>query len=179
MKILFTLDGKMVDASALSSDKFFSLLLSSLGFADDIKLIAKSTAHLQQMVEIFSFYCKAFGLRFSIPKCVCMVSHRILPSEIELRQQRQDDLIIMVEGKQIKVVTEALYLGAMEADNNDINVELSQRCKRLMASFNMWGKVTLNPHIQVEARLAILNSTVVQVGISNCQTWNHTPGDLA
>jgi len=48
----------------------------------------------------------------------------------------------------------------------------------LTAAFYSWRKVTLNPHVSLEARMAIFNSTVVEMGLANCQTWNHTATDL-
>jgi len=125
MKLVFTLDGDIVDTSDMDERTFFSKLFSSLGFADDMKLIAKSARDLQTMVNIFRYYCNIFGLDFNIPKCVCMVTHRILASEVALRQRRQDELVIVVAGQRLKVVTETITLGQVECDTNSIGPELA------------------------------------------------------
>ena len=154
----------------MDEGEFFSMLLSSVGFADDMKFIATSNSDLQTMVLIFHRFCGIFGFKFNIPKCVCMVTQRVFASQTELRQERLDDLVIMVEGKQIKVVTETPYLGTVECDTNDLSVEMATRCARLTGAFHSWGRVTLNPHVSLLARLRILDSTVVQIALFNCQS---------
>jgi len=129
--IVFNLDGNIVDPSTMNAGTFFSLLLSSVGFADDIKFIARSPAHLQQMILIFHHYCKRFGLALNVPKCECMVVHRIMATQIELRQRLEDELIILVDGVRLRVVNQAVYLGAVECDTNSICPELATRCTKL------------------------------------------------
>jgi len=178
VSIVFSLHGTLVDSSKMDEEQFFNILLSHIGFADDIKLIAKSAPQLQRMTTIFYDYCKIFGLTLNVAKCECMVVQRITAANVELRQRRMDELVIMVGEERMKVVTETQYLGAMENDTGSIGKELAVRCKRLSASFHIWRGVTLNPHITVAARFSIFNSTVVQMGLMNCQTWNNTPAEL-
>ena len=77
-----------------------NLILTALGFADDIMLLAAEPSKLQTLIDICETWSRQNGMQFNIDKC------KVLPLNVGMK-----GLIFKLMGKILKLVKRAKYLG--------------------------------------------------------------------
>ena len=78
----------------------WGIIISALGFADDIILIADRAGNLQKLIDICSEWSKLNGMSFNIDKC------KVMPLNSRKKQH-----IFTIDQKILEVVKEYKYLG--------------------------------------------------------------------
>ena len=77
-----------------------NLILTALGFADDIMLLAADPSKLQTLIDICEIWSRQNGMQFNIEKC------KVLPLNVGMK-----GLIFKLMGKILKLVKRVKYLG--------------------------------------------------------------------
>ena len=80
-----------------------NMFVGSLGYADDVTLLAPSIGGLQEMLKICDLFAHEFGVHFNTNKTVCMKMCR--------RCNNADQYVLTLDGKNLKWVKSVKYLG--------------------------------------------------------------------
>ena len=147
------------------SDSGFSIggqILSNLSYADDIALLNKDIASLQEFINALTLNAKEIGLDINLTKTECMTTAKDQPR-----------LNMTINGKPIKQVTEFVYLGFKLSSKNDPEVAVRHRIGLGWAAFGKQEhilKSTRVPyHIKTKVYLCYI-LPVVLFGL-DCVTW--------
>ncbi len=132
--------------------------LNNLRFADDIILIAKNIDHIKQMTTELHEKAKLAGLMIN-PEKTKLISSNF-----------QDDHLI-VNGKKIQRVNEAVYLGQVTSLEGRTEKEVN---RRLTLSWNKFWKLKhiFKGPFKNEIKSEIFNSCVIPTLLYGAQTWS-------
>ena len=97
------------------------LTISTLGFADDIVLIADKPEHLQQLLSICESWVKRNRMSFNLDKCNVMVFN-----------QKPDDLHFYLAGKELSIVEKYKYLGILLSSSGPHNTRYKDHFCKIM-----------------------------------------------
>ena len=101
--------------------KLAGLIISTLGFADDIVLIADKPDHLQQLLLICESWAKRNGMSFNLGKCNVMVFNH-----------KPNDLHFYLTGKELSIVEKYKYLGILLSSSGPQNTLYKEHFSKIM-----------------------------------------------
>ena len=83
----------------------WTLVISALGFADDIILLADTPSNLQRLIDICAEWSRTNGMSFNTEKCKVMVLNG-----------KRKNLRFTLQGSQLDIVNKYKYLGLLLAN---------------------------------------------------------------
>ncbi len=135
-------------------------MLNNLRFADDVILISCSREELQQMANEFEKESKKAGLTMNISKTALLSTSK-------------EEMVIKINGEEIRQVEETQYLGQTVALNNRLDKEISKRIEKAWKNF--WGlKSIYKSKMGLKSKIKILDSCTIPVITYGSQTWATT-----
>jgi len=133
-----------------------SILVRTILFADDMKILAGSASDLQVMVTMFDKVAAAYGLLISTTKTKVMMNkygkQRCLAGLEGVAHLSK--LTITVHAATLEVVDQFTYLGRVETSDTSLNIEIETRCQRMAYKWaQLAGRVFKNLFLSVKTRL--------------------------
>ena len=133
-------------------------------FADDVVLVAKSGEELSYMAEDLRRESGEMGLTMNLSKT------KILTNLEGIKP-------IVVNDKEIEIVSEYRYLGQIISFNNKMEKEIKIRRANAWKAF--WAlKFILKSKMKLKTKIRILESAVTPVLTYGGQTWSTTKKQL-
>jgi hypothetical protein len=134
--------------------------ITDLDFADDIALLAGSTADMQSMMDSLDHVAASFGLQISAEKTKVMFNRACQPTPICLR------------GTPLAVVDKFCYLGSVISMDGDGSPEVMSRIAKAENAFTMLNaSLWSNHHISLRTKLKVYYASVRPVLFYACETW--------
>ena len=157
-------DGGLFKPARLKSKrKVRKVTIRDLLFADDAAIVAHSEQHLQTLMNNFSKACQDFGLTISKSKTKVIGQGTTGPPEIVL------------DGTDIEVVHDFVYLGSHISSNACLSVEIESRIGKAFATFaRLSARVWSNPKLNISTKIAVYSSCVLSTLLYGSETWATT-----
>ena len=137
-------------------------LLSNLAYADDIAAINSTKGQLQEFLNCIVKYSAEVGLHIKVSKTECMTT------------AKNCDLRITINGKQIKQVTEFVYLGHKLSCTNDGTAAVKHRIGLKWAAFENNKIMLTSKRIPYCIKLHIYQTYVLSVVLHGLECVNWT-----
>ena len=134
----------------------------NLRFADDIDLIDKSPAGIQEMINKISEDSKRYGMRINTDKTKTMVN---------CRSMIENDMKIVLNGKALENVDSSIYLGSLVTWNNDCSADVARRIQLASAAFSNLSTVWKDKGITLQVKIQLLQACVMTVLLYAAETW--------
>ncbi len=146
-------------------DEVTECKITEILFADDCELLATDAGALQEMIKILDTECTVFGQQISVKKTKVL---EIGDWSMVDHQYKLGDVLI-------EKVNSFKYLGAVQTELTDMDMEISIRIQRMQAAFwenkrNMFS----NRRISLRCRLRAYEAYILNLGLFGCQAWNLT-----
>ena len=112
--------------------KFIDIIMSILGFCDDIGLLSDTITDLQKLLNICGNYGNLWGIEFNIPKCQFTV----------FGSNKFNDSIIMINGLILSYTPIFKYLGlefTPDLNMSNFFIEKFNNVKKSYFSLNAFG----------------------------------------
>ena len=141
--------------------------ITNLRFADDIDLIAGSTAELAELTSRLDKAASKYGMEISAAKSKTMVTSRIHIDE-SINSE------IIVGGTKLEEVKTFQYLGSTL--NEDITSEHEIK-KRLAVATNQLArldKIWNSSSINISTKIKLLKSLITSIALYGSETWTYT-----
>ena len=163
--IRFRTSGKVFNLRRFNAkSKVFQALVRDLLYADDADLIAHTEEDMQNIMDIFSRACTAFGLTISIKKTNAMFTPAF--------GQPYTEPNILVQGKRLEVVDSFVYLGSTISKGGTLDAEIHQRIAKASVAFGKLEKRVWSDHgITMKTKLCVYDATVVTALLYGSETW--------
>ena len=163
--IRFRTSGKVFNLRRFNAkSKVFQALVRDLLYADDADLIAHTEEDMQNIMDIFSRACTAFGLTISIKKTNAMFTPAF--------GQPYTEPNILVQGKRLEVVDSFVYLGSTISKDGTLDAEIHQRIAKASVAFGKLEKRVWSDHgITIKTKLCVYDATVVTALLYGSETW--------
>ena len=203
VRINYNFSGDLISDSKKDKKKNTQLMktftLLDVLYADDCVLFANWVPAMQKMVDIFDQIATIFGMVIAIDKTkvICnaiskaMNARNLSTEEVRYQTRRHTQLIedgegqhvtpkISIRGKLIDVVPSFKYLGLHDTEDGALENTVRARIIRMELRFKQFqGRVLMNRHVGIEARLNVFKTVVMTNGVYACETWNYTTNDIA
>lgn len=138
--------------------------LSNIRFADDTVLISQNKRELQKMVNEFQEKSKQSGQVINTDKT-------------KLISNEDNDEKIVVEGKEIEIVKEAIYLGQTVAIDDRLDKEISRRINQGWK--NYWSlRQIYKSNMSIKNKIRVWESCTLPALVYGSQTWAPTNSQL-
>ena len=146
-------------------------IIRDLLFADDAALVATSFEEAQQLLDLFSVACKAFGLTISIKKTE--VIHQPLPTPKQIRGIKQKPPVqtfpetpLRVEGHALNYVKSFANLGSKVNSSGSLDYEIIHRIAKAASAFGklrhrLWNERGIRLDTKVQMYKAVVLTTVL------------------
>ena len=142
-------------------------ILSNLSYADDIALLNKCTAKLQDFVNQLAKNAKEIGLEINLSKTKSMSTDKA-----------QLPLNLTIYGKSIKQVTEFIYLGHKLTSSN-YHLAALKRIGLGWADFQNNSTILKSKHVPIPTKVRVYQIYVLSVVLHglDCTTWTQRISD--
>ena len=137
-------------------------LISDLSYADDIAAINSSEEKLQQFVDCLVKYSAEVGLFVNASKTECMTT------------KKDHNLIININGKPIKQVSEFVYLGHKLSNSNDGTIAVNHRLGLGWAAFAKNKTILCSKRVPIYVKAKVYQAYVLPVVLYGLECVNWT-----
>nr|VZI01508.1 unnamed protein product [Spirometra erinaceieuropaei] len=135
-------------------------------FADDCALNTTSEEEMQRSMDLFSAAYENFGLVINTEKTAVM--HRPPPNTVTLHNTPQ----ISVNGTQMQVVENLLYLGSTFSRNTKVDDEAARRILKASQAFGRLQSTVGNRHgLQLSTKLKMYKAVILPTLLYGPETW--------
>ena len=138
------------------------VIISNLGYADDIALTNSCPMKLQEFINEFSKNAQEIGLQINFSKTVSMST-----------EKAQSPLHISINGHEIKQVTEFVYLGHKLSALNDQTIAVKHRVGLAWATFGKHASILKSNRIPLHIKTKIYNIYILPILLygMECIAW--------
>ena len=147
----------LLDADVVGNRTVLKLetLVTNLGYADDMALLANNWSDLTAMLDSLSTCCKMLGLTISCKKTKSLA---VLPPE-DPAAQSPAPIHLVPGGEAIEVVFHFQYLCGIVQDDCGMATEISSRICKASSAFQSLYCILWHQHeIQTSTKIRVLNS---------------------
>ena len=138
--------------------------LTNLRFADDIILIAKTKAELQEMVQQLYNASKNVGLKMNKKK-----------TQVMHNSQNETHIKIKVENEELEETKNYTYLGQLVSlSSSDKDEEIKRRIAMGWKSFGGMSDIFKNKRLPLCLKRKTYDACITPTMIYGCETWNLT-----
>ena len=138
--------------------------LTSLSFADDVVLVARTKNDIRKMLNDFAAQALRYGLKINFDKTKVLTCDH-LASGCDSLQVGQSTVEILRETESEK------YLGRKLCFNHHQDVELDHRIAAACSSFHKHKAELCSKHYALEGRLKLLEAVVTPIAPYGCAAW--------
>ena len=158
----------IINKTESSCNSGFSIgghLLSNLGYADDIAILNNSEIEIQKFIDILSKNAEEVGLFINVSKTKCMSTHK-----------NKQPLNLTVYGKQVKQVTEFIYLGHKLSSTNNGSAAVLHRIGLGWAAFEKNKEILTSNRVSYQTKTKIYKTYILPVVLYglDCINWTTT-----
>ena len=134
------------------------MIISILGYADDIVLIATSKAELQDLVDRVEMAAKDYNMMINAAKTKVMTN-------------TDESFRIVVEAGTLEQVTSFTYLGSRITSDAECSGEVKSRLAMGMSAMVELTKIWKNKSVSTVTKLRLMKALVWPVATYGCESW--------
>ena len=138
--------------------------ISNLRFADDIDLIGKSEAELQELTTRLEEVARAYGMEISEEKSKILVNshNQLTPTNITMNGQRLEE------------VKDFKYLGSFVSEDGSSTKEIKARIGIATSAMTRLARVWKSNTISFPVKVRLYKSLVLSTLLYGCESWTLT-----
>ena len=161
----FRTSGKVFNLRRFNTkSKNFQSLIRELLYADDADFVAHTEEDMQEIMDLFSSACTAFGLTISIKKTKVMFTPAPGAPYVEPN--------IYVNGTRLEVVDTFVYLGSTIARDASLDAEIRLRIQKASTGFGQLEKrVWSDRDITINVKISVYWTCVLTALLYSSECW--------
>ncbi|BHF66279.1 hypothetical protein SprV_0200929500 [Sparganum proliferum] len=172
IRIAYRMDGHLLNQRRMHfQSRVSTTTVHELLFADDCALNTTSEEDMQRSIDLFSAACENFGLVINTQKTVVM--HQPPPNSGTAPNAPPQ---ISVNGTQLQVVENILYLGSTLSCSTKIDDEVARRILKAGQAFGRLQSTVWNRHgLQISTKLKMCKAVILPTPLYGAENWTvHT-----
>ncbi|BHF80025.1 hypothetical protein SprV_0702314900 [Sparganum proliferum] len=179
IRIAYRTDGQLLNQRRMHfQSRVSTTSVHELLFADDCALNTTSEEEMQRSMDLFSAACENFGLVISTEKKVVMHQPPLNTAPPHNAPQ------ISVNGTQMQVVENFLYLGSTLSRGTKIDDDVANRISKASQAFGRLQSTVWNRHgLQLSTKLKMYKAVILPTLLYGAETWtlssSHPAAELA
>ena len=149
--------------------KNFSSLIRELLYADDADFVSHSEEVLQEIMNLFSTACDAFGLTISIKKT------KVMFTPVPGAPYVEPD--IFVKETRLEVVDTFVYLGSTISKDGSLDAEINLRTQKASTAFGKLEKrVWSDRGITIKTKISVYSTCILTALLYSSECWTTIKG---
>ena len=141
-----------------------SSLIRELLYADDADFVSHSSEDMQEIMDLFSRACDAFGLTISIKKTKVLFTPAPGDPYVEPN--------ILVKGTRLEVVDTFVYLGSTISRDGSLDAEMNLRISKASKTFGkLEGRVWSDRGITIKTKVSVYSTCVLTALLYSSECW--------